>query len=204
MTDFKSLQNTSASLPEKITEHSSTGIGEFSIFSLNASNGDVFLNEIITPASAMKFASIMKYMASKEMPVNIYINCIGGEINSGLLIYDVLQSYPYEVNLYCTGTAESMAALILASGKKGHRFILPHSKVMIHEPLIAEGFGGSATTIEKQAQGILEIKALINGILAKHTGRSIEEVNHATAYDNFMNAQTAIEFGICDEIKNIF
>ena len=96
-----------------------------------------------------------------------------------------------------------MGAVILAGGKKGHRFILPHSKVMIHEPLISGGMGGSATTIKKTAESILETKAITNGILAKHTGKTVEEIDEATAYDNFMNAQEAIEFGLCDEIRNI-
>ena len=90
------------------------------------------------------------------------------------------------------------------AGQKGRRFILPHSQVMIHEPLISSGFGGSATSIEKTAQGILETKAELNKILAEHTGRSIDEINSATLGDNFMTSEEAVEFGICDEIRSIF
>ena len=103
--------------------------------------------------------------------------------------------------MYCTGLAASMAAFILAAGRKGRRFILPHSQVMIHEPLISSGF---ATSIEKTAQSILETKAVLNKILAEHTGRSVNEINKATQDDNFMTSEEAVEFGICDEIRSIF
>ena len=101
-------------------------------------------------------------------------------------------------------TAVSMGAVILAGGQKGRRYILPHSKVMIHEPLISRGMGGSATTIKKTAESILETKAITNGILAKHTGKTVEEIDEATSFDNFMNAEEAIAFGLCDEIKSPF
>ena len=192
------------SLPEKITERHSGGTGEYNTFSLNAGKGDIFLSEPITPETAVHFSSVMKHMHSKELPVNIYINSPGGEINSGLVIYDIIQAYPYEINLYCTGIAASMSAVILAGGRKGHRFVLPHSTVMIHEPRLIDGFGDSATTIEKKAQDILAVKNMVNGILAKHTGRTMDEINEATAFDNYMNAEDAVKFGICDEIKNIF
>ena len=97
-----------------------------------------------------------------------------------------------------------VGAVLLAGGQKGRRFILPHSKVMIHEPLIMDGFGGSATTIEKKAKSILETKFVINSILAESTGKTIEEIDRATAYDNVMNADAAVDFGICDTIRNIY
>ena len=96
--------------------------------------------------------------------------------------------------------AASMAAIILAGGQKGHRFILPHSKVMIHEPLISNGVGGSATSIKNISDSIIETRALVNNILVKHTGKDLEEINKATSFDNYMNAEEAIKFGICDEI----
>ena len=106
--------------------------------------------------------------------------------------------------MYCTGLAASMGAVILAGGQRGRRFILPHSKVMIHEPLISGGMGGSATTIEKTAQNILETKAVLNKILSRHTGRTIEKINEATLFDNYMTAEQAVEFGICDDIRSFF
>lgn len=90
--------------------------------------------------------------------------------------------------MYCTGMAASMAAILLAGGQKGRRFILPHSKTMIHEPLLAEGMGGSASSIRNISDSIMETKLIVNRILAKHTGRTLEEVDKATSFDNYMNA----------------
>ncbi|MDE6833782.1 MAG: ATP-dependent Clp protease proteolytic subunit [Ruminococcus sp.] len=192
------------SISKTIYVESSAGGIEHNLNAVLASQGEIFLTESITTEIAMDFVSIMKYMAQEEKEVTLYINCNGGEVNAGLVMYDAIQAYPYTLNIICTGMAGSMAGVLLAGGQKGRRFILPHSKVMIHEPLITNGFGGSATTIEKKAQSILEIKSVINNILAEATGRSIEEINNATSYDNFMNADEAISFGICDEIKNIY
>lgn len=164
----------------------------------------LFLTGEVDQDMAINFLSEFKHLAESDEPVDIYINSPGGSVNAGLVIYDLIQAAPFEVNLYCIGTAASMAALILAGGKKGHRFILPHSEVMIHEPLMTGGAGGSATTIKKRADSILEIRAITNGILAKHTGKTLEEIDEATSFDNYMNAEEAIEFGLCDEIRNIF
>lgn len=179
-------------------------MGNYDTFALNAGGGDIFISDSINYESAVRFTSLMKHMEAQEADVRIYISSPGGEVTAGLLMYDVIQSYPYGVDIYCTGIAASMAAVLLAGGRKGHRFILPHSQVLIHEPLILDNFGGSATTIEKKAQGILKVRELMNGILAKHTGKKIEEINEATSYDNIMDAQQAVNFGICDEIRSIF
>jgi ATP-dependent Clp protease protease subunit len=100
--------------------------------------------------------------------------------------------------------ASSMAALILASGKPGHRFITPHARTMIHEPLLANKIGGSASSIEETAKNMLETKGLLNELLAKHTNRTKEEIDEATRFDNFMNAEESVAFGLCDEIRNVF
>lgn len=133
-------------------------------------------------------------------PITIYINSFGGEVNAGLMIYDAIQGSHLEVNTVCTGIAASMAAILLAGGKKGKRFILKHSKVMIHEPAITNGFGGSATSIKNISESILETREILSEILAKHTGKSIAEIYEAISFDNFMNADKAIEFGLCDEV----
>lgn len=192
------------SLANIIYMESSSGSREYSINAINAYNGKLFLTEPITSEVAVQFVSIMKYMAEEEKEVTLYINCKGGDVNAGLVMYDVIQAYPHILNIICTGICASMAAVLLAGGQKGRRFILPHSKVMIHEPLIMDGFGGSATTIEKKAKSILETKFVINSILAESTGKTIEEIDRATAYDNVMNADAAVDFGICDTIRNIY
>lgn len=161
----------------------------------------VFLFGEVNEQMLDSFTKQMLYLnEDQNSPISIYINSPGGSVISGLAIYDQIQSCPCEVNMYCVGMAASMGAIILAGGQKGKRFILPHSKVMIHEPLIDGGFGGSASTIKSTAESILKTKRLTNGILAKHTGKTIEEIDKATDHDNFMTAKEAVEFGICDEV----
>lgn len=189
-----------------VEEESCNGIREISLRTKHFTNGKLFLTGEVTDEMANNFVSELLYLVEKGDPINIYINSPGGSVNAGLVIYDVIQacSDKIEINMYCIGKAASMGAVILAGGQKGRRYILPHSKVMIHEPLISGGMGGSATSIKKTADSILETKAITNGILAKHTGKTMEEIDEATSFDNFMNAQEAIEFGICDEIRNLF
>lgn len=165
----------------------------------------LFINGAVTEDMANNFVATMMHLAKSSEPIDIYLNSPGGSVNAGLVIYDLIQECAdrIPVNIYCTGMAASMGAVILAGGQKGRRFILPHSKVMIHEPLIEGGVGGSASSIKKTADSILNTRELINEILVKHTGKSKEEIEEATSFDNYMNAEEAIEFGICDEIKGI-
>ena len=189
-----------------IEEESCNGIKEIQLKTRHFTHGKLFLTGEVTDGMANTFVSEFLYLAEKGEPVDVYINSPGGSVNAGLVVYDVIQSCAekVDINMYCIGKAASMGAVILAGGQKGRRFILPHSKVMIHEPLIAGGLGGSATSIKQTAESILETKDIINGILAKHTGKTIEEIDKATSFDNFMNAKEAVEFGICDEIRNLF
>lgn len=189
-----------------IEEESCNGVREVQLMTKHFGNRKLFINGEVTDEMADDFVSKMLYLCQTPEPIDIYLNTPGGSVNAGLVIYDIIQACEKKipVNIYCTGMASSMGAVILAGGQKGRRFILPHSKVMIHEPLISGGMGGSATSIKKTAESILETKAITNGILAKHTGKTIEEIDEATSFDNFMNAEEAIEFGLCDEVSNIF
>ena len=188
-----------------VEEESCNGVSVVPLRTRHFSNGRLFLTGEVTEDMANDFVSQMLYLVEKGEPVEIYINSPGGSVNAGLVIYDMIQACAekIDIDLYCVGLAASMGAVILAGGKKDHRFILPHSKVMIHEPLIAGGMGGSATSIKKTADSILETKAVTNGILAKHTGKTMEEIDEATSFDNFMNAEEAVKFGICDKIRNM-
>jgi ATP-dependent Clp protease protease subunit len=116
------------------------------------------------------------------------------------MIYDLITSAKMPVNTYCVGMAASMGALLFASGTHGRRYILPHSSVMIHEPLIQYGVGGSASTIKNTAESIIKTRDQLNTILAQHTGKTKEEVDKATEFDHFMTAEEAVEFGLCDQI----
>ena len=186
-------------------EESCDGIREFGLKTKHFTNRKLFLTGEITEETANDFVSEILYLSQSDEPVDIYINSPGGSVNAGLVIYDAIQSCEGKIpiNMYCIGMAASMGAVILAGGQKGRRFILPHSKCMIHEPLISGGMGGSATTIKKTAESILETKEITNSILAKHTGKSVEEIDEATSFDNFMNAEEAIAFGLCDEIRSL-
>ncbi len=165
-------------------------------------NRCIFLSGDINSDMANDFLSELLFLEQDNDPITIYINSPGGEVNAGLMIYDAIQGSNLKIDMICTGRAASMAAVILAAGQKGRRYIFPHSKVMIHEPLIANGVGGSATSIKNISESILETKEIVNGILAKHTGKSIEEINEATGFDNYMDAKEAIKFGICDHITH--
>lgn len=160
----------------------------------------IFLDEPITAKTAVCFTQAMFLLMASPDPITICISCTGGEVNAGLAIYDLLQSCPNEITMYCIGQACSMAAIILVGGQKGRRFILPHSRIMIHEVLLNGSVSGSATSISRISDSILETRKLLNSILAEHTGKTIEEIERATAFDNFMNAEEAITFGICDAI----
>lgn len=191
-------------LPGGTVNEDSNGMTQLDLLSLHLSRGRLFISGDIDMTMANRFESAMLHLADNKSPVDIFINSPGGRVDAGLMMYDIIQSYDGKINMYCTGLAASMGAVLLAGGQKGRRFILPHSKVMIHEPLIAGGLGGSASSIEKTARNILDIKRLINGILAENTGRSLTEISRATATDNYMDARQAVAFGICDDIRSIF
>jgi ATP-dependent Clp protease protease subunit len=177
------------------------GTREVSLTTRHLMNRNIFLTGEINQQMANNFLSEFLFLENESRdPVTIYINSPGGEVNAGLMIYDVIQGSSLPINMVCAGMAASMAAIILAGGQKNRRLILKHSKVMIHEPLISNGVGGSATSIQNISESIIETRNICNGILAEHTGKNIEEINKATSFDNYMNATEAIKFGICDKI----
>lgn len=184
-----------------IEVESAQGVREVSLDTRHLMKRRIFLNGEINEETANDFLSQMLYLEQESnAPVTIYINSLGGNVNAGLVIYDCIQASELEINMVCAGTAASMAAIIFAGGQKERRFILPHSKVMIHEPLLAGGVGGSATSIKNISDSILETREIVNGILAKHTGKTVKEINRATSFDNYMNAEEAIRFGLCDKV----
>ncbi len=164
--------------------------------------GKLFITGEIKSDMACEFIQKLLYLKNEKPqgPIRIYINSPGGEVNAGLMIYDALKGFDGEFEMYCMGMAASMAAIILAGGQKGRRYILPHSKVMIHEPLIAGGIGGSASSIQRTAESIMETKRVSAELLASDTGKTYKAVEKAISFDNFMNAKEAVEFGICDRI----
>ena len=184
-----------------VSKISNSGISSVALRASLLGDRKIFIDGEINSDFANNLLMEFQYLQKEnDEPISIYINSPGGEVNAGLLIYDIVSNSKVEVNLYCTGIAASMAAIIFASGKEGHRFILPHSKVMIHEPLVSGGLGGSATTIKNTAESILKVKKITSEILAKHTGKTVDEIDKVIEHDNFMDADEAVEFGICDKI----
>jgi len=133
-----------------------------------------------------------------EKDIHLYVNSPGGVVSSGLAIYDTMQYIKPDIATYCIGQAASMAALLLAAGTKSKRHVLPHSRVMIHQPI--GGFYGQATDVEIHAREILKLKETLNGILAKHTGQPFEKIQVDTERDYFMSAQEAKDYGLVDEV----
>lgn len=179
----------------------SLGISELKLKSRELSSGIIKLYGMITSEKSEQFLSQMIYLQQEGINAKILINSSGGEIDAGLMIYDCIQAFTNEIDIYCVGNAFSMAAIILAAGRTGHRHIFKHSKVMIHEVLLRGGIEGSATSISQLSDRIIETRDLVNGIIAKHTGKTLQEINILTSTDYFMAAEDAINFGICDDIK---
>lgn len=133
-----------------------------------------------------------------EKDIHLYINSPGGIVSSGLAIYDTMQYVKPDIATYCIGQAASMGALLLSSGTQGKRFALPHSRIMLHQPM--GGFHGQATDIEIHAREILKMKETLNRIISTHTGQSLEKIQNDTDRDFFMSGKEAKEYGIVDEV----
>jgi ATP-dependent Clp protease protease subunit len=133
-----------------------------------------------------------------DKDIHIYINSPGGVVSAGLAIYDTMQYVKPDIATYCIGQAASMGALLLTAGTKGKRFALPHSRIMVHQPI--GGFYGQATDVEIHAKEILRMKETLNGILARHTGQPLEKVQADTERDFFMSGKDAKDYGIVDDV----
>lgn len=198
--DTEGMIMSGLSLPGQVLYETARGTQPIPIATYAFENGELYITGPIDDELARSFIILLRLAAKLGKRLKIFINSPGGSVSAGLAMYDAMKKYPYEIDIYVAGMAASMAAVLAAGGKKGHRFMMPHSRMMIHEPLIAGGMGGSATSIQRTAESILETKRVINGLLAEFTGKSIEEIDSSTAYDNYFNADEAIAFGLCDGI----
>lgn len=179
-----------------------TGRGErsYDIYSRLLNERIVFLGTDVNDTVASLVIAQMLYLNSvdRERPIEFYINSPGGVVTSGLAIYDTMQFLPNDIVTYCIGQCASMGAVLLSAGAPGKRFALPNARIMIHQPL--GGAQGQASDIQIQAEEILRMKSALNGILAKHCGRDLKEVEAACDRDNFMSSAEAKEFGLIDDI----
>jgi ATP-dependent Clp protease protease subunit len=173
---------------------------EMSIEDMLLENRIIFLAGPINERTASVVIMRLLYLQSikKEQMIHLYINSPGGLVDQTLAIYDTMQFLGCDVATYCIGQASSGAAIILAAGTKGQRFALPNAKVMLHQPY--SGITGQAEDIRIQAEEVLKDKALLNAILAKHTGQDAEKIAREIERDRYMNAQEALAYGLVDEI----
>lgn len=163
-------------------------------------DGFIFLEGEITDEKALSICrQLMILNKDPKVPViKLILNTPGGGVNPGLAIYDAVTASPKTIDIIVMGKAYSMGAIILAGGQDGHRLILPHSEIMIHEPLIISQVGGSASSIKSTSDILQQVKEKIVDILVLHTGRSKREVSRAMSYDHFMSAEEALAFGLVD------
>jgi ATP-dependent Clp protease protease subunit len=179
-----------------------TGRGErsYDIYSRLLKERIIFLSTQIDDAVANTIIAQLLFLEAEdnEKDIYLYINSPGGVVTAGLAIYDTMQYIKSDVSTICLGQAASMGALLLAAGEAGKRFALPHSRIMIHQPL--GGAQGQATDIEIQAKEILRIKKEINNILVKHTGQTYDNIEKDTDRDNFMDTTQAKAYGLIDSI----
>ncbi|SDN99802.1 ATP-dependent Clp protease, protease subunit [Desulfonauticus submarinus] len=179
-----------------------TGRGEraYDIFSRLLRDRIILLGTPIDDHVANLICAELLFLESDnpEKEINFYINSPGGSVTAGLAIYDTMQYISAPVATVCIGQAASMAALLLAAGEKGMRYALPHSRILIHQPM--GGFQGQATDIDIQAKEIIRLKSILNEILSKHTGKDIKKVEKDTERDYFMGAKEALSYGIIDKV----
>ena len=204
MTDNNSMygaQNTRAlNLVPIVIEQTSRGERSYDIYSRLLKERVVFMVGPVEDYMANVIVAQLLFLESEnpDKDIHLYINSPGGSVTAGLAIYDTMQFVKADVSTMCVGQAASMGALLLAGGAKGKRICLPHSRVMIHQPL--GGFQGQATDIDIHAREILLIREKLNLILASHTGQSLETIQGDTERDNFMGAEEAKTYGLIDEI----
>ncbi len=183
-----------------VLEQSARGERVFDIYSRLLKERVVFCVGQIDDHMANTIVAQLLYLESEnpDKDIHLYINSPGGVITSGLSIYDTMQFIKPDVATMCIGQAASMGAVLLAAGAAGKRFALPHSRVMIHQPL--GGYQGQASDIEIHAKEILYMRERLNQILADHSGKSVEEIAKDSERDFFMSAPTAAEYGLIDEV----
>lgn len=193
--DIKALN-----LVPMVVEQTARGERSYDIYSRLLKERVVFLVGPVEDHVANVIVAQLLFLESEnpDKDIHLYINSPGGSVTAGLAIYDTMQFVKPAVSTMCVGQAASMGALLLSGGAQGKRFCLPHSRVMIHQPL--GGFQGQATDIDIHAREILSVRDRLNEILSKHTGQPIEKVSKDTDRDNFMSAEDAKDYGLIDEV----
>ncbi len=185
-----------------VVEQTSRGERSYDIYSRLLKERIIFLVGAVEDNVANLIVAQLLYLESEnpDKDIHLYINSPGGSVTAGLGIYDTMQFVKPNVSTMCVGQAASMGALLLAGGEKGKRYCLPHSRVMIHQPL--GGFQGQASDIDIHAKEILYARERLNKVMANHTGQSLETIQKDTERDNFMSADEAKDYGLIDTVLN--
>ena len=183
-----------------VVEQSARGERSYDIFSRLLKERVVFMIGAVDDYVANLVVAQLLFLESEnpDKDVHVYINSPGGSVSAGLAMYDTMQFIKPDVSTMCVGQAASMGALLLAGGAKGKRFCLPHSRLMIHQPL--GGFQGQASDIDIHAKEILAARERLNLILSEHTGQDLETIQRDTDRDNFMSGEEAVEYGLIDKV----
>ncbi|PID46959.1 MAG: ATP-dependent Clp endopeptidase, proteolytic subunit ClpP [Proteobacteria bacterium] len=183
-----------------VVEQTSRGERSYDIYSRLLKERVIFVVGPVEDHMANLIVAQLLFLESEnpEKDIHLYINSPGGAVTAGMGIYDTMQFIKPEVSTICIGQAASMGAVLLAGGTKGKRYALPHSRVMIHQPL--GGFQGQASDIDIHAREILKIRNELNQVLANHTGQTLEQIEQDTDRDNFMDADAALKYGLIDEV----
>ncbi|HEX7942257.1 MAG TPA: ATP-dependent Clp endopeptidase proteolytic subunit ClpP [Gemmatimonadaceae bacterium] len=186
--------------PPYVIERSSRGERTYDIFSRLLMDRIIFLGTPINDDVANIIIAQLLFLEADnpERDINLYINSPGGSVSSGMAIYDTMQFLNAPIRTICMGMAASMGAFLLTAGTTGKRSALPHSRIMIHQP--SGGAQGTAADIEIQAREILYLRAKMNELMAKHTGRSVEQIERDVDRDRFMSAEEAKEYGLIDNV----
>jgi len=192
--------NSHSSLVPTVVEETHKGERGWDVFSRLLKDRIVFLGTPIDDDVANVVVAQLLFLESEDpdKDVMMYLNSPGGELSAGLAIYDTMQALRCPVATYCLGQAASMASLLLAAGAPGKRFVLPHARVMIHQPLA--GFRGQASDVAIQAREVLKGREIVNAIYARHTGRSPEQISRDTERDTFLSAPEAVAYGLVDGV----
>jgi len=183
-----------------VVEQTARGERAYDIYSRLLKDRLIFIVGPVEDQMANLIVAQLLYLESEnaDKDIHLNINSPGGVVTAGLSIYDTMQFVNCDISTICIGQAASMGALLLAGGTNGKRFALPHSRVMVHQP--SAGFQGQATDINIHAREVLDLKARLNAIMAKHTGKDIKTVEADLERDNFMDAEAAVEYGIIDTV----
>ena len=185
-----------------VVEQTSKGERSYDIYSRLLKDRIIFVTGEIEDHMANLIVAQLLFLESEDpdKDIHLYINSPGGSVTAGMAIYDTMKYIKCDVSTVCIGMAASMGAFLLAGGAKGKRFALPNAEIMIHQPSLGNPVSGNSTCIESVSEKLRTEKNMLNKIISRITGKTLKQIEKATSYDHYFNAEEAVEFGLCDQI----